>query len=61
MNNEKTIMLKRSMILAGIASDERLPRKALGYVALLQSSNIINSIELDCINQIRKYIKEFSL
>lgn len=47
------------LTLAQIASDERLPRAAIGYIADLQDDNISVEVKKDRIERIRRYIPEF--
>ena len=48
----------KKLILTQMASDERVPANAMGYIADLHDPNIAKNIEQDRLNQLRKYIPD---
>ena len=51
-------MITKKMILVQMASDERVPANAMGYIADLHDTNISKVIEKDRLEQLRKYVPE---
>ena len=51
-------MITKKMILVQMASDERVPKNAMGYVTDLHDTNISKAIEKDRLEQLRKYVPE---